>query len=398
MVQPKTDKPPLVVVGCDFRVASTLWRERMALSKQERIELFKTLNRLDRESGIVFLVTCNRSEWIVSAYEPGWIGDLLFSHLNYIWEDLSGSRGYVPAPYMHVGHEAARHVFRVVAGLESFVMGEQQIAHQFHVAVKLARDDKTSTTILNGLEKLAGSMTKKLRDRNLQRTQSVGIHSIVARFVEKNFPKHGSGRKGAVAVAGMGQIGRKVAGLLEGSGSWNVLRLNRTLKSSSWLSMDRLGDVLGDVEGVIFCTGSEMPVVKLSQLCRRRKRKRPLWIVDIGVPAQVEIDGKGCRNIELVGLDRLVQEPEDRMYSRWVSQVEEEIESAVKNFEIFCRERSMVHFLDASQEYIEHVIPSFVKDNFSHLPPADRKRLVSRMRKLLIEYSNSLLRNFHSSF
>ncbi len=399
MAQSKKDRIPLVVLGCDFRVASTMWREKMILGKAERRELFDTLNRLDREAGIVSLITCNRSEWIVSAYDPQWVGDLLFSHVMYLWDELKQDAGYAPAPYLYTGREAARHVFRVVAGLESFVMGEQQIAHQFHMAVKEAREEGTSTSFLNGLEKIAGTVTKKLRDRGLARAQSVGIHSIVARYVERNFA---SGERGTVAVVGMGQIGRKVAGLLEESGKWNVTRVNRTLRSAGWVPLEQLGSLIEKVDGIVFATGSEKPVARLSDVSRRRRRRKPIWIVDIGVPAQLDVDTLGPRTTRVIGLDRLVQEPSDTMVARWVRQVEDEVESGVRSFEIFCRERSMVDFLQASQtlhkDYIRTIIPSFVKEHFGHLAPTDRKLLTRRMRKLLIDYSNTLLEKFHSSF
>jgi glutamyl-tRNA reductase len=401
MVQSKKDKVPLVVLGCDFRTASTMWREKLILSEAERRELFETLGRLDRDTGIVSLITCNRSEWIVSARDPRWVADLLFSHVMYLWDGLKRSSGHAPSPYVYMGRDAARHVLRVVAGLESFVMGEQQIAHQFHMAVKEAREEKTSTGILNGLEKIAGALTKKLRDRALARTQSVGIHSIVVRFVERNFAPAAGGGKGSVAVAGMGRIGRKAAALLEESGRWNVIRVNRTLRSPAWVPLSQLERLAGEVDGIVLCTGSEKPVSRLSDLGRRRRRK-PLWIVDIGVPSQLEVDAVGPGAARVVGLDRLVREPSDTMMARWIEQVEQEVESGVSSFEIFCRERSMVDFLQASQtlhkDYIRSVIPSFVEEHFSHLGPSDRKQLKRRLRKLLIDYSNTLLDKFHSSF
>jgi glutamyl-tRNA reductase len=401
MVQSRKDKVPLAVLGCDFRTASTMWREKMILGAPERRELHETLSRLDREAGIVSLITCNRSEWIVSAHDPQWVGDLLFAHVMYLWDDLKAATGHAPAPYLYTGREAARHVLRVVAGLESFVMGEQQIAHQFHMAVKEAREEGTSTNFLNGLEKIAGTVTKNLKHRKLARTQSVGIHSIVARFVERNFAPREKNDRGSVAVVGMGQIGRKVAALLEETGLWKVVRVNRTIRSPGWVPLAQLERLSGEVDGLVLATGSEKPVARLSDMGRRR-RKGPLWIVDIGVPSQLDVDAIGPGAARVVGLDRLVREPSDTMMAQWIEQVEQEVEKGVSGFEVFSRERSMVDFLQASQtlhkDYIRSVIPSFVEEHFSHLEPRDRKLLVRRLRKLLMEYSSTLLERFHSSF
>jgi hypothetical protein len=106
--------------------------------------------------------------------------------------------------------------------------------------------------------------------------------------------------------------------------------------------------------------------------------------------------------VEVVGLDRLVEEPSDRMVADWVRAVGKEVDAAVRSFDVFCRERSMVSFLSASQglhqQYIREVIPEFVEKNFSRLAAADRKELISRMRQLLIDYSNKLIGHFHSTF
>ncbi len=401
MARGKTDVIPLVVVGCDFRVASTLWRERMLLSKQRHLDLNKTLSRLDSQAGIVPLVTCNRSEWIVSAFEPEWIGNILFSHIFHLWEDLIEQHGHTPRPYVYTGREAARYVLRVVAGLQSFVMGEQQIARQFHMAVRSAREARTASKILNGLDKFAGSLTKKLHEKNLRKGSSIGIHSLAARYIDDHLKPGKAAARPKLAVVGMGEIGRKAAGLLEQSGNWKVIRVNRTKRSPGWLGLDSLADMVPDLNGMVFCTGSEKPVIRLSQIVRLKKSRRRLWVMDLGVPAQVAMDRKPPAGVKVVDLDMLVEQPSDATAEGWVRQVEEEVEHALRDFEIFCRERFMVNFLKSSQALhertIRSVIPAFVNAGFPDLPPSDRKKMIAKIRKMLIDYSSSLLEYFHSS-
>ena len=401
MARGKKDVIPLVVVGCDFRVASTLWRERMLLSKQRHLDLHKTLSRLDSQAGFVSLVTCNRSEWIVSAFEPEWIGNILFSHIFHLWEDLIEQHGHTPKPYVYTGREAARYMLRVVAGLQSFVVGEQQIARQFHMAVRSARDAGAASKILNGLDKFAGALTKKLHEKNLRKGSSIGIHSLAARYIDDHYKPGKDAEKPKLAVVGMGEIGRKAAGLLEQSGTWKVLRFNRTVRSPGWLGLDRLEDTVPDLHGIVLCTGSEKPVMRLSEIVRMKNRRRRLWVMDLGVPAQVDMDRKAPASVDVVDLDVLVEQPSDTVQAAWVRQMEEEVEHALSDFEIFCRERFMVNFLKSSQalheNYIRNVIPAFINESFPDQSPSDRKKMLAKIRKMLIEYSSSLLEYFHSS-
>ena len=78
-------------------------------------------------SGLVVLETCNRTEWLVASERTTWVAQLLEAHMVHCWQQ-AGFDGPAPKPYRFEGEDSVRHLFRVAAGLESFVLGERQVA------------------------------------------------------------------------------------------------------------------------------------------------------------------------------------------------------------------------------------------------------------------------------
>jgi len=392
---------PLVCAGCDFRIAPTSWRERLYLEGEDKENFFKKLRSMDEECGFVTLVTCNRSEWIVSTKYPHWMGGFLESEINYFWKGMeSCGIKSLPKPYVYTGRDAARHIFRVIAGFESFIRGERQIARQFHIAVKKSRDEGMTTSVINGLENVAGRMEKRLKQKGISMRQSIGIHSLVCKYIDGNFGlrKEEKGKKRKIAVVGMGEIGRKVAGILEHSNQWKVFKVNRTVRSIDWVSLENLEELFPFIEGMILCTGADRPILKLSKI--KGKVHKSFWIVDIGVPRQIERDlSERDKNIRVIGLDELLEGYGSSLPRKITMEIEKEIEASLRSFEIFCRERPMAAFLDSVQKihkkYIKEKIPEIVRKDGVDFDSGLRKKIVRLVREILIQYTSQIVEKFH---
>jgi glutamyl-tRNA reductase len=182
---------------------------------------------MDPAAGFAALETCNRVEWIATTENPQWVAELLSAQIEQRWQAQLPHLDYHPQPRVFIGREAARHLLRVVAGLESLAAGEAQIAGQFQDALLRARDERMSSPVLNRLAGHAGRLAKAGLRIGYRSDHRRGIHGMTSRLLQGLF--NGSTQRKTILVVGMGAIGRKTAEALEQDLAAEVIRLNRTI-------------------------------------------------------------------------------------------------------------------------------------------------------------------------
>jgi hypothetical protein len=109
----KPPEIPLVVVGCDFRIAAASQRGALVTTPEERARIHAGLARMEPDCGFAALETCNSIEWIVTTLHPEWMAQLLLAQLQQRWLDALPCATDFPRPYVHAGQDAVRHLFRV---------------------------------------------------------------------------------------------------------------------------------------------------------------------------------------------------------------------------------------------------------------------------------------------
>jgi len=381
---------PLAVVGCDFRIASSRWRSRLVLDDAEQRRIAGELSRSKAADGFVDLSTCNRNEWIVSSERPEWAAQLL---RTLMLDHLGAVPGRSIEPYVFVGEAAARHLLRVAMGRESLVVGERQIAGQFFHAIEAAQARDTSSRILNGLIPIAGRLVRSANRCGCLANANRGVHSLAVSYTRAHL---GNGVRRRIAVVGLGEIGRRVRGVLEAEPGVEVVACNRTLPADGGggvRPLSELAALLCEVEAAIVCTGAPAPVVQAEQLPRDRG-ERPLLLVDIGIPEQVaRVDG--AAGVERVGLDELVAaHSTDGDVQRGQEEADRLVERAAEQFRRFCHEPDFVEILEAvresNQQLAESEIPRFVSEHLADLPESDRSRLERELRQMLQSYTHQL--------
>jgi glutamyl-tRNA reductase len=388
---------PLAVVGVDFRRAPARKRERLLLSDEERTTLGAQLQRSDAADGFACLDTCNRTEWIVSANDPTWAAEILRTQMLTREQAASddNDNGHL-VPYVYVGEEAARHLFEVAAGLESFVVGEKEIASQLHRALERSRGEEVGSPVLNGVGMAMGRLTRDTHRIDLTGAGPRGVHDVAVAFLSTRFEAPPQ-----VAVVGLGQIGEKVVRSLRRAGLKPRL-CNRTV-SVGWAGdepvtpIDELPELLADVDAAMICTAAPHPVVNKAVLSKR-DTDQPILLVDLGIPAQV--DATLPREMaEVADLEVLQQESGRRVVATWadLAHVRQRVGQAIGEFEKFCRERSYSRLLRSTQErhqrYIRVDIPRVIQEAASELSPKTRNRLEAEIKGLVRSYTNAVFRD-----
>lgn len=392
---------PLLVVGCDFRLAASALREKLVTTPEERKLLFDAIRDMDDTAGFLVLETCNRLEWVVSTRLPEWIGQVLSARILDRWQQCFPGVDFFPSPYIYTAAGAVDHVLRVVVGLESLAAGEAQIAGQFQLALKRARKEKTTSPIINRLGHIAGRIARSGYKIGFRSNYRQGIHGLVVKFLEKHF-QTGLDRK-FILVAGMGEIGRRTAALVEETFKCRVQALNRTVtpaRRDQWEPLTQLESLAPEADALIVATGGTTAVIDVPHLGLDR-RTEPLPVMDIGIPRQVTGSAQGHPLVRYRNIDHLLELGEGAEKSIYSTQLEEEIQCEAGQFKQFCRAREMTALLgrihSGRLELTEKRIPDFVSSRLSDLEETRRKEIEQAIKQFIKDYSNNLFQAFHQT-
>jgi glutamyl-tRNA reductase len=316
----------LVVIGLSHQTAPVEVRERLAVIPGEIENHLQQLVRLPGVAEAALVSTCNRVEVYAASSDARAALEALREHLH---GGLAGSRTGAPDPeldrhlYERVGREAIHHLFRVAASLDSLVVGEPQILGQIKDAFDLAMKARTAGRVLGSAFPWAFRVARKVRRDTAIARQPVSVSSVaveLARQVWSGF----EGRR--VLVVGAGKMSDLATRALRASGA-TVAVTNRTAARAEELAQ-RLGcsvEPFTDLEGalgrtdiVITSTGAREPILGLALLERVQKarRRRPLVLIDIAVPRDVDpaVDAlEGIYRWDIDNLQKVVaQNLEDR--------------------------------------------------------------------------------------
>jgi len=384
---------PLAVCGCDFRRASSRWRSRLVLEQDERASLFEGLARTAAADGFVDLNTCNRTEWIVSTEQPAWAAGLMRAQML---ERLGGAASGVE-PYVYVGAGAARHVFSVSIGQESFVVGERQIATQLFAALEEARKQDTSSRLLNGLGSITGRLVRDAVQQGCIGGPAAGVHSLAYHFVKDWLG--GCTAPASVAVVGLGAIGRLVRNFFEQDADTRVIPVNRSIprgEEDRVRSIRELSAVMREVDAAVICTSAPHHVVRSATLEGRDPGRR-LLVLDLGIPEQVEaLDPR--TGATRAGLDDLkadpVGSPSPEEQQRHGRTAERLVAQAVEEFTIYAREGSVVEIYDEvrrrHERFVNVEIPAYLEKKVGGLDDSQRAHLAFGLKGMVLAYTNEI--------
>ena len=303
----------LLSIAVDFRHADVSTRERFHPSVEQLATLYDT-SRSRPGAELTMLATCNRSE--LYAWDAGGDPDTACAALAQRWAGRpSEARALLAASTRRSGAAAARHLFRVAAGLESQVLGDGQILGQIRGAYRLAAETGAAGPVLHRLFDTALRTGKSVQSGTMM---SAGRHSVGAEAASLAALRFGTLTHTRVVVVGSGTTGERAARQLVKLGARDVILVNRTPERAAALAADlharsapyeTLHCQIAMADIVVVATGADQPVVLAEPLaCARRNcgtAGAPLLVIDLAMPRNVEPAVAALVGVTVIDLDAL---------------------------------------------------------------------------------------------
>ncbi len=329
---------PIFVLGINHKTAPVEIREQLTFAPDNVPAALAGLHGLAGVDEAVIVSTCNRTElwWTASdentAIVESWLG---------AYRDLDDD-AIRACLYRHCGDAAVRHLFRVACGLDSMVLGEPQILGQLKQAYREAQAANTAGATISRAFQQAFSVAKQVRTDTGIGASPVSVAFAAVRLAHRIFA--GFNNHTALLV-GAGDTIELTARHLRAHGIGHLVIANRSAASAERLaagfgataaSLDGLETLLVDADIVVCATASAVPVLMRAHVeaAARTRRHRPMFIVDLAVPRDVEPAIADLEDVFLYTVDDLRGVIEDGLQSRREAADEAEaiIEFAVTHF------------------------------------------------------------------
>lgn len=301
----------ILVVGLNYKTAPVEIREKLSFNESEVVDAVKVLRNKKSILEDVIVSTCNRTEIYA-------VVDQLHTGRYYIKEFLADWFGlkkeeFEPYLFIREATDAVQHLFRVICGLDSMILGETQIIGQVRDAFLIAQEAQTTGTIFNELFKQAITIAKRSQSETEIGEHAVSVSYAAVELAKKIF---GELTNKHVLIVGAGQMGKLTALNLHGSGASQVTVLNRTVERAEELakdfngvarSMQQLEESLIEGDILISSTGAKDYVItkEMVQAIIRKRKGRPLLMIDIAVPRDLDPSIDELESVFLYDIDDL---------------------------------------------------------------------------------------------
>ncbi|MBD8500802.1 glutamyl-tRNA reductase [Paenibacillus arenosi] len=301
----------LVVVGMNYRTAPVEIREKFAIPESQLQEAVQQLRYTKSVLECVVVSTCNRMEMYVVVDRLHMCGHFIRSFMEQ-WFGLPRQQ-FTPYLYIYEDDQAVEHLFRVTSGLDSMIVGETQILGQVKHAFLFAQEQGTTGTCFNYLFKQAITFAKRVQSET---NINDNVVSVSYAAVELGKRIYGSFKGKNVLIVGAGEMSELTAKHLHSNGAALVMVANRTRERAEELAgqfngtagtlqdMDRF---LLDADVVISSTGAAGYVLNASDVEKvlKQRRSRPLFLIDIAVPRDLDPAISDLPNVFLYDIDDL---------------------------------------------------------------------------------------------
>lgn len=304
----------LLTLGLNHNTAPVALREKLAFPTKEAIgtalsDLHGHLKSLAPEAAI--LSTCNRTEIYCKTDAPDEAGQALTEWIGR-HRGVDGEGNLAEHLYLLPNQGAVRHAFRVASGLDSMVLGEPQILGQMKTAARVAQDSNMLGSHLHQLFQRSFSVAKEVRTQTAIGAQSVSMSAASVRLGEQIFENLADC---SVLLIGAGEMIELCAA------HWaphprRMVIANRTLErarplaerfGATTMALSDLPQQLENFDVVISCTASSLPIIGLGMVERsvRQRRHRPVLMIDLAVPRDIEDEVSRLDDVFLYTVDDL---------------------------------------------------------------------------------------------
>ena len=351
----------LYVIGVNHTTAPIQIRENVAFNSELLGSALRELTSHDASEAAI-LSTCNRTELYCSAENPEkplhWLS-------QYHKLDTSSIQPYI---YTLPNDEAVKHAFRVASGLDSMVLGEAQILGQFKQSVKIAQDAGTLGTLLHKLFQRTFEVAKEVRTNTDIGANSISMSAAAVKLAQRIF---GDISQQKVLFIGAGEMIELCADHFAAQKPKSVMVANRTIERGNALAekisalgvkaqailLNDLPEHFAAFDIVITSTASQLPIVGLGMVesAIKTRRHRPIFMVDLAVPRDIETEVAQLDDVFLYTVDDLAQVVTDGMANRQEAAVDAEVivSARVENFMQWMKKRDAVPTIKALRDQAE---------------------------------------------
>ena len=385
----------LFLLGVSHRTAPVELREKLDFSSRDVGAAVEALAARSSAAESVVLSTCNRSEIYVACLSPENARDELVAFLS-DYHQLPAD-AFVPHLFSLTEVDAARHLFRVAAGLDSLVVGEPQILGQVKDALDAAVERRSTGPVLRKLFEWSFNVGKRVRSETALGEGAVSISYAAVQLARKIFGRL-EGRR--VLVVGAGEISTLTAQHLRSHGVGEVAITSRTAAHAqalatavggNWVPWEGLGPALGLADIILTATGSQRPIITRADVeaALGRRRREPLFIIDVAVPRDVEPSVGELEQVILYNVDDLQTIVHENLSKRTseIEHAEAIVAAELQKFAAWRRSRGAVQTVVALRDHFDAVRRSELQrldPKLAGLPPETRA-LFDHLSRLIVE-------------
>jgi glutamyl-tRNA reductase len=384
----------ILVVGINHKTAPVEVREKVA---SKIFTISNSLRELSMNEEVLeeFMVlsTCNRVEWFTVSRDPEKTSQLLCNLLG----DGVGNPFPQEFLYFYQDLDAVRHIFRVASGLDSMIMGEPQILGQIKDAYRKAAQEKTVGVILNRLLHKTFSVAKRVRSETGIGCRAVSVSYAAVELAKKIF---GTLQGKRILLIGAGEMAELAAEHFMRSGASHIVIANRTMERAMELAkrfraatipFSHIIDAFETVDVVLSSTGSPEPIIKREDVkaCMKKRKHRPLFLIDIAVPRDIEPSVNDLDNVYLYDIDDLqgVVEWNKEERRREAARAEHIIDEETIKFQHWLQTLDVVPTIIAMRRKAEEIRVTELKKTMSQLA-----HLSDREKEAIVKMTESLVK------
>jgi glutamyl-tRNA reductase len=367
----------LLLAGVNHQTAGVDLREKLCTLLPEAEVSYPLLLSYPEIREVLFYTTCNRVEVLcvteAEAEAQSVLSAFFARHPEVTPTALAGSL------YLHRGQEAVRHLFRVAASLDALVVGEPQILGQVKEAYRQATQHQATGPILNRLLHKTFSVAKRVRTET-----GIGDHAVSVSYAAVALGKKifGDLKGKNVLMLGAGEMAELALEHLQSQGAGGIVIANRTLERGLRLaerfggeavSLEELESQLLTADVLLSSTGSPSYLLSREQVkaAMRRRKQRPLFMIDIGVPRDLDPGINDLDNVYLYNIDDLTEVVEENRERRQEAAVHAErlVAAETLKFMDWLKTLAVYPTIISLREKAQAICQAELKKTLGHLGP-----------------------------
>lgn len=386
---------PIYCLGFNHNTTPLELREQFSLSEDAIRSALAHLSCGQRATAIAELViisTCNRTELYAAS------SHMAFAELEVFLSEVSGvsARHFHAHAYRYENLDVARHLFEVAAGLDSLVIGEPQILGQIVRALELSRGQNMTGPVLNRLFQSAIQAGKRARTETDISRNPASVSSLAASLAERVVHPIAEAQ---VVILGAGEMAERAIEAMRKRGANRILVVNRTFERARALAdrwdaqistFEHLETALVSADILISSTGAPHIIVTADMLQRAMQNRphRPLVLIDIAVPRDIDPQAANIPHVKLYDIDDLNAKLEGSLTKRMaeVPRVKSVLEEELREFAEYMKSLDMLPLIADIRQQAENIRKEMLAKTLRRLPDltaAERARIEAMTQALV---------------